>query len=137
MYKSIVLYDKACKEAQKKNYIMMNTLIGVGICVVNNSPFSSHITDSDKIKIRDGTNGNLYVLVDENALSLSRKVADLNVKVGGVNAWSSGYRYKIEFFVGENMEEIIIKSENSFVKGLFTYESNEDIINLVESVIRK
>lgn len=28
MYKLIVLYDKACKEAQKKNYIMMNTLIG-------------------------------------------------------------------------------------------------------------
>ncbi len=109
----------------------------IGICVVNNSPFSSHITDSDKIKIRDGTNGNLYVLEDEDALSLSSKLVDFNVKVSGVNAWSSGYKYKIEFFVGDNMEEIIIKSENSFVKGLFTYESNEDIINLVESVIRK
>ena len=109
----------------------------IGICVVNNSPFSSNIIDSNKIKIRDGTNGNLYVLEDEDALSLSSKLLDFDVKVSGVNTWSCGYKYKIEFFVGENIEEIIIKSENSFVKGLLTYEANEDIVKLVESVISK
>lgn len=130
------------KKRKIKLQVLVLTLVAIGmtligIFVANNSPFSSNIIDSNKIKIRNGTNGNLYVLEDEDALLLSSKLLDLDVKVSGMNTWSSGYKYKIEFFVGESMEEIIIKSENSFVKGLLTYEANEDIVKLVESVISK
>lgn len=113
------------------------SIISVCIYLVNTTPFDSDIKDSNRIEIRDGTNGNSYLLEGDDAAELSNKLLSLNIKMIGIDLWSSGYRYKVKIATKNNSEEIVIKTENIFVKGIYKYEIDENIIYLIENEIKK
>lgn len=119
--------------------ILAAFLAGIAlICIhlVNGATFSFSNKDLYKIEIRNGTNGTSYVLEDEEALALSNKMLDVDATVAGLSEWSSGYRYKIEIFTKSGSDEIIIKSEKSFIYGNFKYKTNKDMVELLEDEIK-
>lgn len=105
--------------------------------LVNSAKFSFPDKDLDKIEIRNGTSGKLYVLEGEDALTFSSKLSDVDAEIIGLSGWSSGYRYKIEIFTKSGSDEIVIKSDNSFIHGIFKYESSKDIVELLEDEIKE
>lgn len=130
-------------KAQKKRLQLLALVVFLVVitlsCIhlVNGVKFSFPNKDLYKIEIRNGTNGKLYVLEGEDALTFSNKLSDVNAEVTGLSGWSSGYQYKIKIFTESGSDEIVIKSENSFIYGFFKYESNKDIVKLLEDEIKE
>lgn len=93
--------------------------MNVRILLVTGAKFSFSNKDLYKVEIRNGTNGKLYVLEGEDALTFSNKFSDVDTEIIGLSGWTSGYQYKIEIFTKRGSDEIVIKSENSFIHGIF------------------
>lgn len=101
------------------------------------TPFDSSINDFSRIEIQNGTNGKLYLLENKASSIFSSELLDLDAKVIGLDIWSSGYRYKIQFFNKNNTDEIIVKTENIIKKGIFKYKTNKDIIRLITNALNE
>lgn len=110
------------KEQKKRLQLLALVVFLVAIkisCIhlVNGVKFSLPNKNLYKIEIRNGTNGKLYVLEGEDALTFSDKLSDINAEVTRLSGWSSGYQYKIKIFNESGSDEIVIKSESSFIYG--------------------
>lgn len=116
-------------------FLVVITFIYVHL--VNSAKFRFPDKDLYRIEIRNGTSGKLHVLDGEDALTFSNKLSYVDAKIIGLSGWSSGYRYKIEIFTKNGSDEIVIKSKNSFIHGIFKYESSKDIVELLEDEIKE
>lgn len=115
--------------------IIIISIVSIWIYLINAAALDFDIKDLNKIEIRDGTSGNSYLLEGEEAARLSNNLLSLDVKMIGVDVWSSGYMYKVRIETNKNSEEITIKTKNIFVKGICKHEVDENIIELIEDLI--
>lgn len=115
--------------------IVVLAIVSLNFYLINKNPLSFAVKDLTKIEIQNGTNGELIVLENENAKKLSDELVKLDVKLTGINGWTSGYKYKVKIITSNNSKEIVIKSKNGFVRNIFKYETEKDIIKLIEDVI--
>ena len=91
----------------------------------------------DRIEIRNGTTGSLYVLEGNDTSEFIKGIRGVKIKICGLNDWAFGYSYKIELFKRNTSREIFIKSSYLMTKGLFKYEPAEDMIALVERLMTR
>lgn len=110
-------------------------IVSLNFYLMNKNPLNFSVENLTKIEIQNGTNGKLIVLENEDAKKLLDELVKLNAKLTGINGWTSGYKYKFKIITSNDSKEIVIKSKNGFVKSIFKYETEEDIIKLIEDVI--
>lgn len=115
--------------------VVMIEIVSLNFYLMNKNPLNFLVENLTKIEIQNGTNGKLIVLENEDAKKLSDELVKLNAKFTGINGWTSGYKYKLKIITSNDSKEIVIKSKNGFVKSIFKYETDEDIIKLIEDVI--
>lgn len=115
--------------------VVMIGIVSLYFYLMNKNPLNFSVENLTKIEIQNGTNGKLIVLENEDAKKLSDELVKLNAKLTGINGWTSGYKYKLKIITSNDIKEIVIKSKNGFVKSIFKYETEEDIIKLIEDVI--
>lgn len=128
----------SAKKRKKILIILLIVVLGIvslNFYLINNNPLSFSVKDLMKIEIQNGTNGKLMVLENDSAKKLSDELVRLDVKLTGINGWTSGYKYKVKIITSNNSKEIVIKSKNGFVRGIFKYETEKDIIKLIEDMI--
>lgn len=115
--------------------IVVLGIVSLNFYLINKNPLSFAVKDLTKIEIRNGTNGELIVLENENAKNLADELTKLDVKFIGISGWTSGYTYGVKIITSNSTKEIVIKSKNDFVESIFKYETEEDIIKLIEDAI--
>ena len=126
------------KKRRKTLIILLIVVLGIislNFYLIYQNPLNFDVKDLTKIEIQNGTNGELIVLESENAKELSDELVKLDAKLTGINIWTSGYKYKVKIITSNNSKEIVIKTKNGFIRNIFKYETEKEIIKLIEDVI--
>lgn len=105
--------------------------------LTNENPLNMDVENLSKIEIQNGNNGKFFVLENEEAEDLLEELLKLDVKFVGINGWTSGYEYKVTIISSNDRNEIIIKSNNDFIKGVFKYETEQDLMKLIENIVKE
>ncbi len=114
--------------------IICAVLICAGISVAR--PFGSFVSKADRIEIRNGNTGQLYVLENEKARALADELKDTDTKVSGL-LLSMGYSYTIDFIKGSRSKTIIVKSPYVMTKGIAKYQTYTDMVELISNMINE
>jgi hypothetical protein len=114
--------------------IICAVLICASISVVR--PFGSFANKADRIEIRNGNTGQLYVLENEKARALADELKDTDTKVSGL-LLSMGYSYTIDFIKGSRSKTIVVKSANIMTKGIVKYQTDTDMVELILTMINE
>ena len=114
--------------------IICAVLICAGISVAR--PFGSFVSKADRIEIRNGNTGQLYVLENEKARVLADKLKDTDTKLSGL-LLSMGYSYKIDFVNGSRVKTVIVKSPHVMTKGIVKYQTDTDMAEMISNAINE
>lgn len=123
----------------KKNIFLYIILIcffcvGVVICFSNSKnilPNSASI-----ITFRNGSTGQKTELTDKQEVSyFINEMHRVDIKISGISLWRSGYQYKI-FVDNKEKAVITIRDKHTYSSGMFDYETEENLIELIEKYIQ-
>ena len=114
--------------------IICAVLICAGISVAR--PFGSFVSKADRIEIRNGNTGQLYVLENEKARALADELKDTDTKVTGL-LLSMGYSYTIDFIKGSRSKTVIVKSPYVMTKGIVKYQTDTDMAEMISNAINE
>ena len=97
------------------------------------SPFESNAI---KIEIQNGSTGEIVELDNSQRDQLIQKLNSLETHVSGISGFSTGYEYKIIFFLSDrNTKELYVKNLSCVSKNGLLYRVNGNLVSIIQEFI--